>query len=891
MVNAGAFKSLPDSKNKQKIKVHFWDQMVLIAIALAVFYTIFDSVLYIFLSYDVDFFRRLFGPDISVIWSRLTILALLLLLGSHAQFTINQRQATEAALRESEKKYRSIIETTQDGYYEVDTAGKMTFLNEAMCGILGYSRTELIEMNKRIPLDPESSRIVKRAFNRVYTSGIPAKSVGWKLIRKDGVRRFVESSISLLKDNKGRTTGFSGFLRDVTERKQAEALQRAKLSAEAASQAKNEFIAKMSHEIRTPLNSIIGMVELMLGTELKPQQREDLDVVIASAHALLAVINNILDHSKIEAGKLDLEETLFSPREILEESLRIMAMKCQAKGLELVYRVDSNVPGQLYGDPGRFRQVLLNLVDNAYKFTDAGEVVVRMFREEGSDSGTCLHVTVADTGIGIVKDKQSDIFKVFSQADAAKSRRYGGAGLGLAVSTQLVQLMGGRMWLESDLGKGAIFHFTSRFGGLKEVAQSGPSTAESPLTGVKVLVVDDNRTNCNVIAEILASWNMKPAAVSDIEEARQIILGKGPEEGPCKVALIDASLPGSGGFELARWISQQKDIDLPVVIMLTYPQLSMKDGFAELGIFSSVMKPVRPVELLKTFSEVLKIPPSKTGSDEKIKSDKPTEATLPLKILVAEDTHFNQKFIQRLLERWGHDAVVVENGRQVIERLSETAFDLILMDVQMPIMDGYEAARAVRAAESGVETEHHIPIVAMTAHATKGDRERCLAAGMDDYLSKPISSGKLLDILKRIANEKYGMQEPTRVHDAGEVTHEPPILIDKQLLRDAFDQDWEFFREIVDLFMIDFPRMMDLLRESLKAGDAAAFSRNAHAVKGMVRLFQAEEAAMMAQLLEERGRNGDLAGAAEGVDRLVVALDHLKTVLIGLLEERLPEIK
>lgn len=891
MSNAGALKSLPDLQPKQKIKVHFWDQMVLIGIALAVFYTIFDSVLYIFLSYDVDFFRRLFGPDISVIWSRLTILALLLLLGSHAQFTINQRQVVEEALRESEEKYRSIIETTQDGYYEVDTAGRITFFNEAMCGILGYSRAELIEMNKRFPLDPESNRIVKRAFNRVYASGIPAKSVGWKFIRKDGVRRFVESSVSLLKDNKGRTTGFSGFLRDVTERKQAEALQRAKLSAEAANRAKNEFIAKMSHEIRTPLNSIIGMVELMLGTELKPRQREDLDVVIASAHALLAVINNILDHSKIEAGKLDLEETRFSPHEILEESLRIMAMKCQAKGLELVYRVDPNVPGQLYGDPGRFRQVLLNLVDNAYKFTDTGEVVVRMFREESPASGACLHVTVADTGIGIAKEKQSGIFKAFSQADAATSRRYGGAGLGLAVANQLVHLMGGRMWLESDLGKGSIFHFTSRFGGLKEMAQSGGLTASPALNGVGVLVVDDNRTNCTVIAEILESWNMKPSAVSEIEAARQIILGNGPEEGPYRVALIDASLPDAGGFELARWIAQQKDIDLPVVIMLTYPQLSLKVDPAELGIFSRVMKPVRPVDLLKALSDVLEIAPSETGSVERKRAGKPIEAVLPLKILVAEDTHFNQIFIQRLLERWGHDVVVVENGRQVIERLPETSFDLILMDVQMPIMDGYATARAVRAAESGKDNEHHIPIVAMTAHAAKGDREQCLAAGMDDYLSKPISSGKLLDILKRFANEKYGTQVPTGVHAAGDVAREPPIFIDKQMLRDAFDQDWEFFREIVDLFMIDLPRMIDQLREALKAGDAAAFSRNAHAVKGMVRLFQAEEAAMMAQSLEESGRNGDLAGATVGVDRLAVALDHLKNVLVGLLNERLPVTK
>jgi CheY-like chemotaxis protein/HPt (histidine-containing phosphotransfer) domain-containing protein len=303
------------------------------------------------------------------------------------------------------------------------------------------------------------------------------------------------------------------------------------------------------------------------------------------------------------------------------------------------------------------------------------------------------------------------------------------------------------------------------------------------------------------------------------------------------------------------------------------------------------MKPVRPVELLKALSEVLKISPSKTVADEKKRADKHTETVPPLKILVAEDTHFNQKFIQRLLERWGHDVVVVENGRQVIQRLSETAFDLILMDVQMPIMDGYEAARAVRAAESDKDKEHHIPIVAMTAHAAKGDREQCLAAGMDDYLSKPISSGKLLDILKSFANEKYGTPGSTGVNAAGGATHAPSIFLDIQKLRDAFDQDWEFFKEIVDLFMIDYPRMIDLLRETLTVGDAAAFSRNAHAVKGMVRLFQAEEAAMMAQTLEEKGRNGDLGGATEGVERLAVALDHLKNALIGLLNERLPEIK
>jgi len=357
------------------------------------------------------------------------------------------------------------------------------------------------------------------------------------------------------------------------------------------------------------------------------------------------------------------------------------------------------------------------------------------------------------------------------------------------------------------------------------------------------------------------------------------------------VVLIDASLPGSGGFELAQWIAQQNAIDLPIVIMLTYPHLGMKVDFAALGIFSSVMKPVRPVELLKVLTDVFDISSSKTASVVQKRAEEPAEAVQPLRILVAEDTHFNQVFIQRLLERWGHDVVVVENGRLVIEKLVGAAFDLILMDVQMPIMDGCETARAIRAAESGKDGAHRIPIVAMTAHATKGDREQCLAAGMDDYLSKPISSGKLLDILQGFAAEKYGTPGPPPGRDAVGVNQEPPLLIDTQMLRDAFGRDWDFFKEIVDLFMIDCPRMIDLLRESLKDGDAAAFSRSAHAVKGMVRLFQAEEAAMMAQSLEEKGRNGDLDGAATAVDRLAVALDRLKSGLTELLNERLPEKK
>ena len=896
MRNAGAPGNRPYPGKKQKIKVRFWDQMVLIGIGLAVFYTVFDSVLYIFLSYDVDFFGRLFGPDISVLWPRLTILALLLLLGSHAQYTINQRQVIEEALRESEEKYRSIIETTKDGYYEVDPQGRMTFFNDAMGTILGYSRTELGALNGRIPLDADSRRLAGEAFNRVLTSGIAETAVGLEFIRKDGSRRFLESSVALLKDKKGRTAGFSGFLRDVTERKRAEALQREKLAADTANQAKNEFIAKMSHEIRTPLNSIIGMVELVLDTPLQRRQREDLDVAISSAHALLAVINNILDHSEIEVGKLDLEETLFSPREILEEALRIMAMKCHAKALELVYRVDSNVPAKLNGDAGRLRQVLLNLIDNAYKFTDAGEVVVRMVRQPTETAGTRLHVTVSDTGIGIAADKQADIFKAFSQVDAVKSRRYGGTGLGLAVSAQIAQLMGGRMWVESVLGKGSTFHVIACFGNAPEAAGTDASMVPPALAGIKALVVDDNATNRTVIAEILESWKMRPCAVAGSEEARRCLLDNGaPATERCAVALIDASLSGSSGFELARWISQQTDIDLPIVIMLTYPHLTAATDEADEGVFRSLMKPVRPVELQRALVEVLRISPEAGAVEsQEARKEKRVRAGHPLKILVAEDTPFNQKFIHRLLERWGHDVVVVENGRQVLEKLATEAVDLILMDVLMPVMDGFEAARAVRAAERCHANRPQIPIVALTAHAGKGDREQCLAAGMDDYLPKPISPEKLQEIITGIARRKYGRGAPKKEPEIGNGPPEPLVAcdkIDKKVLQEAFDQDWEFFKEVVDVFLMDYPPMIDLMRQAVKARDPITFSRQAHAIKGMVKLFQAEAAAGMARSLEGAGAKGDLSGAGQGVDRLAALLDDLKAVLTGITIERLSQKK
>ena len=873
------------NKVEQKVKVHFWDQMVLIGIALAVFYTIFDSVLYIFLSYDVDFFRRLFGPDISVIWTRLTILALLLLLGSHAQYTINQRQAAEEALRESEKKYRTIIETMEDGYFELDNTGRFVFYNDALCKILGYTGQELSGMDSRVQFDLENNRKVEDAFHKVFETGQPVKSLEWELKGNDDIQRYVESSVSMRKDIKGEAIGISGFIRDVTERKKAEKLQHAKLSAEAANRAKSEFIAKMSHEIRTPLNSIIGMVELLLETDLNPQQRQDLDVVVSAAYALLAIINNILDFSKIEAGKLDLEETSFNPRDILEESLQIMAMRCHMKGLELVHRVSKEVPNQVYGDPTRFRQVVLNLVDNAYKFTDDGEIVVNMVLDKERASEPLIHTSVTDTGPGIPDNKLPDIFKAFSQADVATSRRYGGAGLGLAVSDQLVRLMGGDMWVQCDTDKGCTFHFTCRFKVIEQQQDQMSKSANPHLLGKKVLIIDDNSSNCKALLELFKSWGLRPSAALGLEEAKQNILRNTAPPHRYHLIMVDFSLPGQNTTVLNHWIDELKEIKIPIIAMLTYPDLPLKTDYPSLGIAAVLMKPIKPSELMKTISSIFDAdtkwvePPI---SSMKVNTSKHNQI---LNILVAEDTPFNQKFIKRLLERWGHNAVIVENGREVLKKLQENKYDVILMDVQMPEMDGYDATRAIRKAEEGDRNREHIPIVAMTAHAIKGDKERCLEAGMDDYLSKPISSGKLFDIIRNIG-ENISNNPKQDVLD-GSVDKDPfdSLGVDKKMIEDAFDKDWEFFKEVVDLFITDYPQMVDNLKLMIELGDSAAFSRYAHSIKGMARLFKAEYSTQLAETLEMKARTGDLSGLVDRVDRLADSLDHLKNSLLALLAQ------
>ena len=867
----------PKNVNKNAVKVHFWDQMVLIGVGLALFYTVFDSILYIFLSYDVDFFQRLFGPNMSAIWSRIAILCLFLIFGSHAQYTINQRSAAEAALRESEEKFRKIIETAPEGYCEVDLDGNFTFFNDSMCSILGYSRQEMSAMNQREIMDETNSRKLSDTFKRVLETGMPSKSVDWTLTSKDGSKRFVESSVSLINDPKAEPLGFGVFVRDATQRQRAEALYREKLAAEAASQSKSEFLASMSHEIRTPLNAIIGLVELMLNADLSPDQREDLDVVKSSAYSLLSIINNILDFSKIEAGKLEFEQTPFSLRQFMDESMKIMGIKAHEKGIELAYRVAPDVPDRLLGDAARLRQVLLNLVDNAIKFTHEGEVIVYVAIQSQTESDVFLHISVVDTGIGIPADKQRSIFGAYNQADVTTVRRYGGTGLGLAVSAQLVNLMGGRIKIKSQLGQGSRFRFTARFNLQQNRREMQPPSRVSVPADLKVLVVDDNASSHKIIREILENRKMQSMQTFGTREAKKVLERARAENKAFDLILLDSDMPQADGFELATWINRQNITETGVIMMLTFPHLKRKHELEQLGITNTVLKPVGALELENAILKHLGV--FKSESEPVMQASPQPIVRIParpLKILVAEDTLFNQKFILRLLERWNHQPILVEDGREALEAFKREAFDIVLMDVQMPEMDGLQAAAAIRQVEQ--ETGGRIPIVAMTAHVVKGDRERCLKAGMDQYVSKPIDSEKLFEAIESLTAERTAVNTHAMAADSP--------TIDSKLLMKGFDGDWNFLKEVVEIFLDDYPRLIDNLRKSFEDGDCNTFMRSAHSLKGMLKNFQAQQAAETAFDLEKKGKAENLSGVEMGIESLSAQIAQIDKVLRGVLKQR-----
>jgi signal transduction histidine kinase/DNA-binding response OmpR family regulator len=661
--------------------------------------------------------------------------------------------------------------------------------------------------------------------------------------------------------------------REMHERKRAELeLACARDMAEAASRAKGDFMANVSHEIRTPMNAILGMTELTLDTELSSQQRENLSVVKSATECLLAIINDLLDFSKMEAGKLALDEEDFNLRDHLADVLGLLGLKAVDKGLELSYRVDPFVPDRLRGDPSRLRQILVNLVGNAVKFTEKGDVLVEVSADLGPERAIELHFRVTDTGIGIPPEKRELVFEPFTQADGSTTRIYGGTGLGLTISSQLVKLMGGRLWVESELGRGSTFHFTAKFFAQVWGEITEPASLSS-LKGLRVLVVDDNAVNRRILEEILTYWEMNPTLVEGGQMAIHELQRARDAREPFSLVLLDAMMPDLDGFSVAEQIKSDSRLQTTVILMLTS---SDRHGFVDLarssGIAACLNKPIHQNKLLDAILEAFHGTPK---AQPRLDSPVPSlPRDRPLRILMAEDNPHNQRVAMLILAKSGHTVTVAANGLEAVEALKRDSFDLVLMDLQMPLMDGLQATAAIREAEAG--TSRRVPIIAMTAHAMREDQERCLAAGMDGYLSKPIQSSTILSKIQECLDRERPTH-PTEPHRCETSESSPPMDLAGAL--DRVDGDRPFLVEMAKIFAAECPEQMEEIREALAERNGSGVLSNTHKLKNWSSNFLAESTFATVTRFEGLIRSGSFEAAGVVYHELKHRVEQLSEAL------------
>ncbi len=862
-------------KNK---KFNLAEIKIVVTLALiAVIYWCCQVFLHFFMFPSSGPISHVLGNDQFELASRLIAFCFFALFAAHLQYSMKIRRQAEEKATTNEWKYDSIIEGIEDGYYEVDINGNFKFFNDSMCKIYGCSREELSRLtsNQLLGRDNIITDIDEIGYVNNFTlqQGNAAKTVENEIVGEDGVSHFVETSVSPLKDINRNTIGYRGISRDITEAKRSRELQNAKITAEVANRAKSEFLANMSHEIRTPLNGIIGMTEIALDSNLDDDQKKNCETILSESNNLLNIINDILDFSKIEAGKIELEEIPFNPESLIEDIVHKFAIMAGQKGLELNSYLSFNIPNLLIGDPGRLRQILVNLVGNSLKFTHEGDIFVKGELIEDLGEKVKVRFMIKDTGIGISKDKQKHIFDDFTQADTSTTREYGGTGLGTTISKRFAELMGGEISVDGEEGKGSTFWFTAVF--RKQVEEKlDTTTQEVDLKGLKILVVDDNSNTLFILAEHLRSWGCCPVEVSSGERALTALQAAASSEEPINLMLSDIRMPEMNGLELVRKIKENEALrEIAIILFTTAGNIRDGDKCTELGIENYITKPIKRNDLRKAIESVMDL-----AKDDNKLAVLPTKHNMTgkpqkeIEILLAEDYPTNQQVALRHLHSAGYNVDLAENGLQAVNAFQRKRYDLILMDLQMPIMDGYEATCKIRELEISLKKvsdgeisaeRKKVPIVAMTAHAIKGFKEKCLETGMDDYITKPLRKKEFLHFVGKYEKLESGLLDIDNSEQSKDTytKMEEPINLDQAVKE--FDNDREFLMEILNSFLANVQVQIKILHQAISEDDSEKIVNEAHSIAGGAVNLSAHELGRIAIELEKLGRANTLESGRE----------------------------